>query len=641
MDRTDSTPDQAIHAALARTFGFDQLRPQQRDAIAAVLAGRDSLVVLPTGGGKSLCYQLPPLVTGKLTVVVSPLIALMQDQVAGLRLLGYPAAALHSNLGADARREVYESLERGALRLLLVAPERLFAEGFLDRLGGLAVGAFAIDEAHCISPWGHDFRPEYRRLAELRARCPQVPFHAYTATATPRVRADIAAQLSLRDPVEVIGTFDRPNLTYRVLPRIDLGRQVAEAIGRHPGAAAIVYCITRKDTETLVADLAGRGVAAAAYHAGLDAATRTRVGAAFRAERLQVVVATVAFGMGIDRGDVRLVVHAAMPKSVEHYQQETGRAGRDGLPAECLLLYSAADVARWRSVLERGAAESATAAENLQAQLGMLQHMARFAARPRCRHRALSEYFGQEFAPADCGACDVCLRELELVAGAQVIAQKILAAVARTGQRFGSVHVVDVLRGKRSAKVVERGHDQLPTFGLLAAEPAPRLYNFIDQLVDAGELARTPGEYPVLVLTPAGVAVLRGEREAVLMTPRGDLAAQPRRTPRPGRSRREAASEATDLAPADQPLFDVLRALRREIAAELGVPPYLVFGDVTLTGLAQSRPASPEAFLQIRGVGEKKLAAFGARFLAAIAEYELEHPRAGGEPGYFLAPPSP
>ncbi|HEX5050590.1 MAG TPA: DNA helicase RecQ [Planctomycetota bacterium] len=619
----------AITAALERWFGFTTLRPLQREAIDAALDGRDALVVLPTGGGKSLCYQLPPLLLDRLTVVVSPLIALMQDQVDGLRLLGYPAAAAHSNLDADARSELRQLAASGELRLLFVAPERLFQDDLLRWLQTRDVAAFAIDEAHCISQWGHDFRPEYRRLAELRERLPGVPFHAYTATATPRVRQDIASQLRLRDPAMLVGTFDRPELTYRVLPRQNLARQVAEAIARHPDAAAIVYCIARKDTEVLAAQLVAAGIGAEAYHAGLSAAERTRISSDFRAERLPVVVATVAFGMGIDRSDVRLVVHAAMPKSLEHYQQETGRAGRDGLPAECLLLYSAADGPKWRRLMERSGEQSGGDPAALEAQVELLQHMQRYAGRARCRHRSLSEYFGQDYDATSCGACDVCLDELEPVPDGHVLAQKILSAVVRTGQRFGASHVADVLRGSRGEKVLARGHDRLSTFGVCADVPAMRLLNYIDQLVDAGLLVRSEGEYPVLSLAEAAAGVLRGEQQAVLRAPKQGLEVPARR----GRERRGAAAAATELEPDERALFEVLRRLRRTIAGALGVPPYVVFSDVTLEELSRVRPSTPAAFLRVRGVGQKKLESFGARFLEAIAAHCRDaglSPDAGG-----------
>lgn len=603
-----------LHETLERWFGFSSLRPLQKEAIDAALDGRDALVVLPTGGGKSLCYQLPPLVLDRLTVVVSPLIALMQDQVDGLRLNGVPAAAAHSNLDAEGRRELRELSESGELRLLFVAPERLFREDFLEWLGGRDIAAIAIDEAHCISQWGHDFRPEYRRLAELRERFEGVPVHAYTATATPRVREDIQRQLALRDPVELVGTFDRPELTYRVLPRQGLIDQVVEAIGRHRDAATIVYCISRKDTETLSTQLRSRGIEAQAYHAGLSADARTRLSSDFRAEKLHVVCATVAFGMGIDRSDVRLVVHAAMPKSIEHYQQETGRAGRDGLPSECLLLYSGADAAKWRMIVERGGAEHGDQ-ESMQAQLQLLNQMQRFAGRARCRHRTLSEYFGQDYGESSCGACDVCLDELDLVPDSMVTAQKILSAVARTGQRYGASYIIDVLRGSKNERVRTRGHDQIPTFGLLKDLPPMRLGNYIDQLIDDGSLVRTEGEYPVLVLNELSAEVLRGNREVELRSPKGGLDQPARRRRRGG-----SADEGRALTAPEQELFDKLRGLRREIASSLGVPPYVVFSDVTLEEFARERPQSRAAMLDCKGVGPKKFDSFGERFLEALAE---------------------
>jgi ATP-dependent DNA helicase RecQ len=613
--------DAAVANALQRWFGFSSLRPMQKEAIDAALDRRDALVVMPTGGGKSLCYQLPALLHDRLVVVVSPLIALMQDQVDGLRLLGIPAAAVHGNLDAKSRTSLRAMASDRSLRLLFVAPERLFHDEFLRWLERQDIAAFAIDEAHCISQWGHDFRPEYRRLAELRELFGSVPFQAFTATATPRVRDDIKAQLALRDPLELVGTFDRPELVYRVLPRQDLEGQVRAAIARHPDAAAIVYCIARKDTEALASALQQRGIDARAYHAGLAAGERTRLSADFRAERVNVIVATVAFGMGIDRSDVRLVVHAGMPKSLEAYQQETGRAGRDGLPAECLLLYSAADAAKWRSVMERRTDEGEADADALGAQLQLLAQMQRFAGSARCRHRAISEYFGQAYDEPSCGACDVCLDELEVVPDSQVIAQKILSAVVRTGQRFGSSHVIDVLRGSRGEKVQARGHDRLPTFGVCKGLPAGLLGNYIDQLVDAELLQRSGGEYPTLRLGTHAMEVLRGTLQATLRMPKQTLAARGQRR----RERGDRAVAARDLEPAEQELFEALRRLRRAIADELAVPPFVVFADATLDELCRARPSTPAGFLAVRGVGRRKLESFGERFLAAIAAHCAQH----------------
>ena len=604
-----------LHESLKKWFGFDSLRPLQKDAVDAALDGRDALVVLPTGGGKSLCYQLPPLVLNRLAVVVSPLIALMQDQVDGLRLNGVPAAASHSNLDANGRKQLNDLIESGELRILFVAPERLFRADFLEWLTQQDVSAIAIDEAHCISQWGHDFRPEYRRIAELRDLFPGVPLHAYTATATPRVREDIREQLQLKDAVELVGTFDRPELTYRVLPRQSLIDQVVEGIGRHGETATIIYCMSRKDTETLAKQLNSRRIKSEAYHAGMSAVERTRISADFRAERLNVVCATVAFGMGIDRSDVRLVVHAAMPKSIEHYQQETGRAGRDGLPSECLLLYSGADAAKWRMIVQRSAEEFGDE-EVMHAQWALLNQMQRYAGRARCRHRSLSEYFGQDYEESNCGACDVCLDELDLVPDSCVTAQKILSAVARTGQRYGSSYIIDVLRGSKNERVMQRGHQAIPTFGLLKDVKALRLGNYIDQMIDDGVLVRTEGEYPILLLNEVSAEVLRGTREVELRSPKGSLDQKSRRRRRGS----TASTEARDLTSSEQAMFDRLRALRRQLATDLGVPPYVVFSDATLEEMARERPMSRSAMLDIKGVGPKKVDSFGEQFLAELAD---------------------
>ncbi len=615
-----------VAEALREVWGFEALRPLQSAAIDAALDGRDSLVVMPTGGGKSLCYQLPPLVAGGMGVVVSPLIALMQDQVDGLALNGYPSGAIHGGLTEEKREAVRARAEAGELRLLFVAPERLLNSGFLAWLKRVGVASFAIDEAHCISQWGHDFRPEYRRLSELRGVFPRVALHAYTATATPRVREDIVRQLGLRDPVVLVGDFDRPNLTYRILPKGRVTDQVEGVLRPHEGGGSIVYCISRKETEKLAEALAAREFRAAAYHAGLSPGVRERVQRHFKQEKLGVVVATVAFGMGIDRADVRCVVHAAMPRTLEAYQQETGRAGRDGQSAECVMLYSAGDVIRWEELLESSNAELGAGVEVLEAQKRLLREMQRYACGARCRHKALVEHFGQEYPSENCGACDVCLGELEELPQATVVAQKILSCVARVGQNMGAAHVADVLLGRATPRVVERGHEKLSTFRLLADMPRDSVLACADQLVDLGVLVRASGQYPVLSLNEASMEVMKGKREIRLFeSRRGEIL--PRVGPRGGAkvvgdARAAGASSSGDevLTPVEERLFEALRALRREIAEELGVPAFVVFADTTLRELARTRPGTREAMRSIRGIGSTKLARFGDQFLQAIRD---------------------
>jgi ATP-dependent DNA helicase RecQ len=600
--------DDAILDVLRQYWGFDALRPLQAEAIRAGLEQRDSVVVMPTGGGKSLCYQVPPIVAGRTDVVVSPLISLMKDQVDGLQASGYPAAAVHSNLSLPERNAIFDGIRAGAYRLLFVSPERLLTPGFTPLLHALGVRTFAIDEAHCISHWGHDFRPEYRQLARLKEHFPGASLHAFTATATPRVQGDIVEQLGLENPNVLVGASDRPNLTYRIVPRVRLDSQVVEILERHRGEAVIVYCLSRRDTETLAATLQANGFNAAAYHAGLDATTRRRTQDAFTRETLDVVVATVAFGMGIDRSDVRCVIHAAMPKSIEHYQQETGRAGRDGLEAECVLLYSAADVLRWKGLLERSRAEGEGDDEALAAQVGLLGHMQGLCSTLECRHRALSRYFGQPYERDGCGACDVCLDEVEPMADSTTITRKILACVARLEQRYGVGQVVQVLRGADTEQVRRWGHDRLSTYGILSELPEKTLTNLVYQLIDQDLLTRSAGDRPVLELTSAGVETMRGEREVRLVEPKS------------GRVRQDKAS-AESWEGVDRGLFEALRAVRRSLAAERGVPPYVVFGDEVLRAFAKVRPASPETMRSIKGVGEKKLADFAATFIEAIDGY--------------------
>ena len=596
-----------ILATVRHYWGFSELRPLQEQAIRAGLELRDSLVVMPTGGGKSLCYQVPAELAQRTDIVVSPLISLMKDQVDGLRECGYSAAALYSGMSPEALRQTEEQIAAGRCRLVFVAPERLLTPRFLQFVERLNVRAFAVDEAHCISHWGHDFRPEYRQLAELKNRFPQTSLHAYTATATERVRADIATQLRLKTPVVLVGTFDRPNLVYRVVPRVDARAQALEVLRRHPGKAAIVYCISRNDTESMAAFLQANQLRAAFYHAGMEADERRRTQDAFAAEEIDVVAATVAFGMGIDRSDVRCVIHAAMPKSIEHYQQETGRAGRDGLEAECVLLYSGADVLRWESLIEKSAVDAKEPAGVIAASRELLDHMRRLCTGVYCRHRKLSEYFGQEYVRPNCEACDVCLNEVEGLADATVTAQKILSCIARAGERFGAEHIVDLLLGANTERVRRWRHEELSTYGLMKGTDRKTLTSMLYQLIDDGVLERTADERPVLRLNVASREVLRGQRTVRLLQPKIKV--------------RKTRFDEKSWQSVDTGLFETLRNLRREIANQRNVPAYVLFSDATLREMARLRPSSPSALLGVRGVGERKLADLGGRFINEIKNY--------------------
>jgi ATP-dependent DNA helicase RecQ len=617
MGATDSEALAALRALVRRVWGYAELRPLQAEAMLAALAGRDALVVLATGAGKSLCYQAPALLRDGLTCVISPLISLMQDQIAGLSESGVDAAMLSSAQDGAEKRDVYERLERGALKLLFVAPERLMQPGFVGELARFGLACLVVDEAHCISHWGHDFRPEYRRVGELRALRPDVPIQAFTATATRDVRGDVARQLGLVDPLELVGDFDRPNLTYRFLPRADVAAQALAVIRRHPAQAGIVYCLRRADVDALAASLARGGVRCLPYHAGLSAETRKANQQRFLAEEIDVIVATIAFGMGIDRPDVRFVVHASLPKGVEQFAQETGRAGRDGLASECVMLWAGADFHGWRSLAERSAAEAAAAgtpvepAESERA-LARLSEMYAFATRATCRHRFLVEHFGQAWARpagADCAACDVCLGELPALPDAERVAQMILSCVVRCEQRWGAQHIADVLRGADTERVRGARHAGLSTFGLLRERSAREIRHWIEQLVGLGHLAVAPGSFPTLALTASGLEVMKGRAPVALF-------ALPVAARAKGRAR--GAAPGGEVPAYDEHLFQRLRALRRRLAAERRVPPYLIFGDRTLQELAAAKPTTPERLLDIRGIGEVKARDLGPTFLAEI-----------------------
>jgi ATP-dependent DNA helicase RecQ len=599
----------------------------------AVLARRDSVVVLPTGGGKSLCFQAPAVVMGApvaesglgrmrkeapaeagghdsqrrgFALVVSPLISLMKDQVDGLRADGVAAAYLNSTQTSAERDEVVSQLRADDLRLLYASPERLVGEGsagFRRLLKQASVRFIAIDEAHCISQWGHDFRPEYRQLGPLRAEFPGVSLHAFTATATERVRRDIVAELRLHEPEILVGSFDRPNLTYRVIRRGQLQKQLTQILARHDGESGIVYCSSRKEVESLAEWLRGEGHRALPYHAGLDDDVRAKNQDAFLDERVDIVVATVAFGMGIDRSNVRFVVHAGAPRSPEHYQQEAGRAGRDGLPAECVLIYSGSDFVRWRQMLEANG-------ELTESARGLLRDMERYAAGTRCRHRALVEYFGERYERESCGNCDWCLKELAEVADGTTLARKILSCVARVRQTFGVGHVTDVLLGRATEKVESSGHATLSTFGLLKHESGTAIRGYIEQLVADGLLLRDGVPYPILRLTASGAALLKGEGACVLYREQEPVKG------RGGRGTRFSGGSAIDAG-----LFDRLREVRLTIARGRGVPPYVIFHDTTLREMAERRPSTIADLHEIYGVGAKKAADFGDAFLDAIRTF--------------------
>ncbi|HKW00531.1 MAG TPA: DNA helicase RecQ [Vicinamibacterales bacterium] len=599
----------ALATVLEQFWGYTSFRPLQREAMDAILAGRDSLVVLPTGSGKSLCFQAPALVQDGLALVVSPLIALMKDQVDTLVANGVDAAGYHSALAPEERAEVVAGIREGRYRLIYVSPERLVGDGrdgFLSMLGRRAPRFVAIDEAHCISQWGHDFRPEYRQLASLRDRWPDASLHAFTATATGRVRRDIVSQLGLRHPLELVGSFDRPNLVYRVLARSNLKRQVQDVLARHKGQAGIIYCLSRREVDALAAWLVESGVRAAPYHAGLADEERHRHQDAFLNEDIDIVVATVAFGMGIDRSDVRFVIHANAPQSLEHYQQESGRAGRDGLEAECVLIYSGADFLKWRMLLERNG-------ELSDARRTLLRDMDRYAASVGCRHRHLVGYFGETLAKAECGACDFCLGELEPVAEPVVVARKILSAVARVGQRFGTAHVVNVLRGAKTELTASRGHDQLSVFGLLAAMSVEEVRGCIEQMIARDLLEQAGDEFPVLRLTADGLALMKDPSRLP------DLVLARQRKPEKGKALRKSKVEGESWEGVDRDLFERLRALRLRVARDRGVPPYVIFHDTTLRELARLKPATMDALRHVYGVGERKAEDYGPMLLSEIA----------------------
>jgi len=608
---------------LKKYFGYDQFRPLQEEIIRDALAGRDVFVLMPTGGGKSLCFQLPALIRDGLTIVVSPLISLMKDQVDALQTSGIAATYLNSTLNREEAKARWRGLHRGEYRMLYVAPERLMLETFLERALNWNIAQVAIDEAHCISEWGHDFRPEYRELKKLRKHLPDVPLMALTATATERVRVDIIKELQLRDPCCYVASFNRPNLTYRVVPKSVPYEQLLAFVRSRPNDSGIVYCASRKSTESLARDLNEDGVRAKPYHAGLTAAERTKHQDSFLRDHVRVVTATIAFGMGINKPNVRFVVHYDLPKNIESYYQETGRAGRDGLPSECVLLFSPNDVAKQLHFIDEKSESEARIART------QLRQMVNYAETRECRRGVLLAYFGEAY-PADdqtvgghrpplqhsCNGCDNCLHPPETFDGT-VQAQKFLSCVyrvhARHGFGFGLGHIVDILRGADTEAIRQRGHNELSTHGIGTELKRGEWQAIGRELLRLGLVECAPGKFATLSLTSSGLEALR-KRTPIILTKQIDIA-------------EKSAAIRKGAIECDEALFERLRDLRRRLADERNVPAYIIFSDVSLREMARSYPTNTDEFRRIPGVGEQKLHNFAEPFLSEIRSHLDANPR--------------
>jgi len=588
---------------LQEVFGYSEFRPPQQEIVETLISGRDAFVLMPTGGGKSLCFQIPALHRAGVAIVVSPLISLMKDQVDALLANGVRAAFYNSSLKAEESRQILAKLHAGELDLLYVAPERLLNEGFLDRLKKMTIALFAIDEAHCVSQWGHDFRPEYVRLGQLRSHFPEVPMVGLTATADPQTRQDVLQRLGLGQAQCLVSGFGRPNIRYTVVEKKKPFDQLISFLAEHQQEAGIVYALSRKRVEEVAERLAAAGHKARAYHAGLGDKERKKVQEMFLRDDIEIVVATVAFGMGIDKPNVRFVVHYDLPKNIESYYQETGRSGRDGLSAEALLLFGYGDIAISRGLIEKG-----NNPEQKRIELHKLQAMVGFGEAQTCRRRVLLGYFGER-REEDCGNCDVCLNPPETY-DATVDAQKALSCVFRVGQRFGVGHVVDVLRGAQTQRVLDLKHDQLSTYGIGAEKVADAWTSLIRQLIHRGYLVQDVASYSVLKLTEAARPLLRGEETLVLAKPRIRVKTL----------QKKGRAQVGDFD-YDDDLFDALRIRRKRLADEAGVPPYVIFGDASLAEMAAKMPTDEASMLAINGVGKHKLQRFGSEFIDEIIGY--------------------
>ena len=617
----DKQGDLGLHL-LKSVFGFSQFRPYQEEIIKAICRGEDVFAVMPTGGGKSLCYQFPAVMLEGVCVVISPLLSLMKDQVDSARETGLRAATINSTTSPAEYGQALGAMEHGELDLLYVSPERFNHPPFQEILRQNKVSFFAIDEAHCISEWGHQFRPDYLELGSISKLFPNAPIAAFTATATARVAADIKTRLGLRSPFEIRASFDRPNLDYTVLRKEDLNKQLLEFLQTADGQPGIIYRGTRKKVEETATMLKKHGIAALPYHAGMTAPERSRVQEAFTYDRVQVIVATIAFGMGIDKPNVRFVIHADLPKNIEGYYQETGRAGRDGAPARCLLLFGYQDVVIQNSFIDQY--DDETLKEVTRAQLNQ---MIRYAESDECRRKAILRYFGEEYTQENCGHCDFCRGAIKRV-DATVDAQKALSAIQRTGNRFGIGHLIDILVGAKTERIRKFGHDRLPTYGV-GKDKSKKYWHYLFNALVCKEAAkmRPDFDYPIPQTASLGVRILRGE-ESFELIEFAEIEKKPR-TPkrsskRAGKGNEPGSERGNAFENAD--LFEILRRRRTELAAAKHLPPYRIFNDKTLLDMAERRPMTPEELLEISGVGEYKMKRYGQDFLDVIAEYIADLP---------------